>query len=1004
MEAVLDEPFGGLAFHDAQRAAQNLARVHARLTEALWARLPVLLGQVPDPDGALNFLERYLAAASKSLVAYLDRHPVSFHHLLLIFSHSRFLSETLVQQPELIRWLHRSAGRSGQSHLEQLKRPEEFREELARFRTVHFDWPLGVILAQFKRREYLRIMLRDCAGLATLAETTLELSHLADALLQVALQACLQELERRYGIPQFATAEERLHRSRCVLLALGKLGGQELNYSSDIDLMFLYEADGQTSGGERGSIANAEFFARAVSSFLKVIAYPGPVGAVFRTDLRLRPEGSLGDAAISLPAALHYYQRRARQWELQMLLKARPAAGDLELGEDFLQQVWPLLFAAVTHPPTLQDAIRPESPRQNRFRKETEAINVKLCPGGIRDIEFLVQYLRRLYGSRDSWLAVRAPQSTLLTLQRLHDKGYLSTFDFHRLTTAYQLLRHVEHRLQLHEGLQTHTLPTDPAELDLLARRAGFSAAASGEAGRQLVARLEQHLREVRGIIQRVLDQSAQLTARGDEAASASPRTWDPLSQLAKNYPALARAVVAAGWEDQAAVRAGLSRLFASALTDAALMAQLEARAAELPRVALLVAQSQLLANWLAQRPVDVLLAAKPELAAVEAELAALTQPNQPAEVLADRMRVVSRRVAVVLAARSILGVAGPFETFRRWSHLADRLLERLLEAILAELVPTDTLATAPFVVLALGRLGSCELDFGSDVDLVFVADTPEQERDGERWRRLAERFVQLIGLYTRHGLLYRVDARLRPRGTEGEIVQSSAYLRQYFEKAAAGWEALSFYKARPVAGNRIFGEKTLEVLRAVIRARFGTGPGANLLAQSLVQLHARLEQQWRLRGRPRNLKLLPGGYHDLEYLLGYLAVGAGVPLHERDLCAQVTALAAAGWLDAPTEKLLRQAAHLYRSVDHAVRLVCAGPSDLPSEPAKAARIEALLRQWGFADAHRWASVVEQCCRQVAEAFASVVQAGTPGSPPSPLARPEALHTDSSVDSRRANP
>src|SRR5215471_16462177 len=292
----MNAAFASISFAEPSRAEVNLALLERCLPSNLWATLPALLAQLPDPDGALNFLERYMSQESEverasqsvaSAVAYLRRHPAALHHLLLIFSYSRFLSETMIQQPDLIIWLDRPVrhGRWPTQTLDRIKSPEDLHEEFARFEATSLDRPPAVLLARFKRREYLRIMLRDVLGLATLTETTLELSHLADVLLERALRIAEQRLQHTYGAPHYLEASGNRNVARFAILSLGKLGGRELNYSSDVDLMFLYGRDGETSGGSSGVITNAEYFVRLAQSVVKLITEAHAEGSVFRVDL-----------------------------------------------------------------------------------------------------------------------------------------------------------------------------------------------------------------------------------------------------------------------------------------------------------------------------------------------------------------------------------------------------------------------------------------------------------------------------------------------------------------------------------------------------------------------------------------------------------------------------------------------------------------------------------------------------------------------------------------------
>ncbi|MGH9791874.1 MAG: hypothetical protein ACRD5W_11745, partial [Candidatus Acidiferrales bacterium] len=515
--------------------------------------MPTLLAQVPDPDGALNYLERYVRAGgganddgSQRALRYIDRNPATLHYLLLVFSYSRFLSETLVQQPALAEWLHRpSRTRNFRGGIERVKSDEDLEEEFARFEATALDaqadantvslrstdppqkWrPEGRrymeasrVLARFKRREYLRIMLRDVLGLATLADTTYEISQLADVLLRRALRISEQRLESAYGAPQFTDEAGRTERASITVLSLGKLGAQELNFASDIDLIFLYDREGETAGdgtqmkaqagkpepqggetngGAHGAITNQEYFIRLTHALMRMISEPTPEGAVFRVDLRLRPQGAEGFVAMSIPAALHYYRTHAREWELQMLIKARPSAGNVEAGRRFLRELHPLVFrpefnlGAVEAVLNAREEMTRSLARGWSGRRKAAATlaepqadraatwNVKLSPGGLRDIEFLTQCLQRVYGGADPWLSSPVAASTLVALQRLHDKGHLSGRDFFRLSSAYQFLRRVEHRLQLRDGLQRHTLPgrdaPPPGPLERLARRCGVEA------------------------------------------------------------------------------------------------------------------------------------------------------------------------------------------------------------------------------------------------------------------------------------------------------------------------------------------------------------------------------------------------------------------------------------------------------------------------------------------------------------------------------------------------
>jgi glutamate-ammonia-ligase adenylyltransferase len=990
----MEAAFSSIAFAEPARAEVNLALIGERLPRALWERLPTLLAQVPDPDQTLNYLERYLRELPAGLAARLEEDPVALHHLLLLFSHSRFLSETLLQQPELILWLHpaRRPGADSRDRLDRMKSPEDLQEEFARFHATHFDQPAALVLARFKRREYLRITLRDVLGLATLAETALELSHLADVLLECALRISEQKLENAFGRAQFTDAAGRRHATRLTIFSLGKLGGQELNYSSDIDLMFLFGHGGETSGGASGAIANSEFFIRLAHAVLKMVTEATAEGSVFRADLRLRPEGTRGDLALSIPAALRYYRERAREWELQALIKARPSAGDLAAGRRFLREVQPLIYRREFHFAAVEAVLnaREEISRQLELRSARaisppSAWNVKLSPGGIRDIEFLTQCLQRLYGGADPWLASPTANSTLLALGRLQDKGHLSARDFFRLSTAYQFFRQVEHRLQLDGGLQTHTLPAAPAELELLARRSGVDPAGGRTAGEQLLHRLEQHFAEVREIYERVLFGKLRRT---EAPAAAREAAAGPLVRRLAEYPAVEQAVFEAGWQTDPEARRGLRQFLNSALLDPGLMARLAAHPEWIRCAGEILRRSDLVAEMLARHPEEIELVARAGLPAAGCLADEVSREGGLDQAMAS-LRVAYRRATLVTVVRALTGATTPFETFAAFTALADEALASTLEWIAEDEFGRPPcgkeapLAGAALAVVALGRLGSSEMDVGSDADLVFVAHPRLSSEEREPWRHLAERFVNIASSHTREGLLLPIDARLRPRGTEGEIIQSAAYIREYFRSQAQPWEAATFLKARPLAANLELAAALVRDVQSILLERFGAPAGVEELRSGLLHTRQLLERQAvprpagaaqgrgeGLEGRPpgkAGFKNEPGGFYDIDYLTTFLFLSRHIAAPGGHVLRQIAALESAGALSSGEAQTLRSAALLYRAVDHAVRLITGHPAEQAPEPPLAERVARLLACWRIPQAENLAGGIAEARAQVRE-------------------------------------
>jgi glutamate-ammonia-ligase adenylyltransferase len=969
--------FAAIPFNEPQSAEANLALLESRLAPSLWRILPTLLAQVPSPDDGLNFLERYLREASASVTRHLESHPSAMLYLLALFSHSRFLSESLVQQPELILWLDRRGPGEG---IERMKTRDDLTEEYYRFATLAFDSPPSVVLARFKRREYLRITLRDVMGIATLAHTTLELSDLADVLIERALRLCAERLENRFGTPQWRDASGQLLRARLTVLALGKLGGQELNYSSDVDLMFLYDHDGETAGGASGQISNAEYFVRLAQRILKMLTETTPEGAVFRIDLRLRPEGGQGDLAINLAHALEYYRTRAREWELQMLIKARVSAGETATGENFLREVHPLIFRPKFHFGAVEamlDAREGISESLRRDRGTTSTFdtewNVKLSPGGIRDIEFLAQCLQRLHGGRDPWLTGRGSGSTLVALQRLHDKGYLSQHDFNQLGAAYEFLRKVEHRLQLRDGLQEHTLPSKPGQLNRLARRCGIEATTRASAGDVLKARVRENFANVRAIHGRVIPFSSPAAAaeqplRLARTEGAPLLAADPLLlRLRQDFPAVATVLEWCRKSENAFARRGVETFLESASSDETLLTDLEQHSEWLKRAAQLFGRSDLAAEMLAREPRAIVQIMQPDTG-IPREL--------PFPATMASLRNHHRTELLSIISRSALGGTTPFQTFADLTRLAEEDLRGSLEYAVREEIPNASAEASPFAVIALGRLGSREFDLSSDADLVFLLDPSASEEEKAKWRHIAERFLHIAGSYTQEGLLLPIDTRLRPRGGEGEIVQSASYLLDYFQKEAEGWEVVTYLKARPVAGNGELGENTLAALRDVMQHRFSSAHGGHIdeLQEQLLHMRARLEQE-RPEG-PTGFKTSPGAYFDIDYIVSFATLQRGLAAQPvTDILSQMGRLESAGALDSASALTLCDAARFYRSLDHAIRLVLGRAMSQLPEPAQIPRVAALLKKWNVLPSGRLQESLASARAKVRQIYSSLLMA-----------------------------
>jgi glutamate-ammonia-ligase adenylyltransferase len=450
---------------DLARGARNLQALAAHLGAAVADLLPhlaVCLPESPDPDLALNAVERFFAnpAARPLVPTLLADDAGQFHVLIQLFGTSQFLGDVLAADPDFLE--------TATAPLRVTPTPGELVARLTDDVSVAAD-DAGVLRAirRFRRRELLRIGVNDIIRDRPLEEITADLSRVADAAIAVAWDRAWKTTARRFGEPRLAAGTV----PRAAVLAFGKLGGSELNYSSDIDLMLVYDDEGTTAGPR--PVENDEFFARAASELIRLLSAHTDRGPAYRVDFRLRPEGQRGPLARSLASALAYYDTLGRTWERQALIKLRPVAGDEGLGTEFVAAVQPFVYKRFLSFAEINEIKAMKRKVEHQAQRGAGAREVKTGPGGIRDVEFAIQFLQLLNGG--DLPAVRR-RDTLGALQALEAAGCLTDAECRGLDDAYRFLRKVEHRLQLLFDLQTHRLPDGPEELRALALRMGYSA------------------------------------------------------------------------------------------------------------------------------------------------------------------------------------------------------------------------------------------------------------------------------------------------------------------------------------------------------------------------------------------------------------------------------------------------------------------------------------------------------------------------------------------------
>ncbi len=923
-----------IPFRDPKSAKANLERARGRLSPTLTSALHSLLAEAPDPDGALLLFERL--TESPEVVGLLERHNFLAHYAVVVFGHSRFLGETLLQNTDLLPSFLR------EKNLDRSFSQEEFHESLARFRARSLENDVSLILARFKRREYVRIMLRDVLKIAPLAETTAEISALADVLIEEALRQADSQLQRRHGTPQHLDALGRQVDTPFAVLALGKLGGNELNYSSDVDLLYIY-GDGQEP--PKTAVSNREYFIRLAQHTTEILSRVTREGPVFRIDLRLRPQGGAGELALPLSQAVAYYAETAHDWERQALIKLKHSAGDAVLAREFIRAAQPHVYTEKVNFAAIKTALVAREKMQKRRQQRSvtqpeETIDVKIDRGGIRDIEFLVQCLQRVYGGAEPWLR---SGGTLFSLQKLHDKGHISGKEFHDLTSAYEFLRHLEHRLQLREGRQTHRLPALETDSRILQRAMEGYVPGENRAG-DLAAMVRRRMGAVAEIYQRIIYQQqtrGRRQARDTEfkLLNAPEPTPDQSSQhmlerLAADAPELYGIANRPDLSPQ--TRRNVHRFLAAASAGSQRYAAVLRHQKEAARVLVLLETSDYLTEILIRHPEEIATlavseGAEPRLgrgdlfersAGEAAWLEALagespTGPSDPVfAYLAESpapygeklalLRQHFRHRAFAVGARDVIELRYVYESF------ADITL-----AAADAMAAAFSMAGAPrgLAVMALGRLGSGEFDLLSDADVLFVC---EEEGDRIALTKCAEQMMHALSAYTREGMVFPVDARLRPRGGEGELLVTPTQLAAYFEHEAHAWEALMYTKLRFFAGAKILGERATARLKSLFD-RFAADAG---FAGAVREMRAKLEA-----AEPgKSFKSSPGGTYDIDFITSFLMVKHGVAPKHGSLRDRLWRCVAAARLDKSDAAALDHAAELLRTAEHVSRLVVGRP------------------------------------------------------------------------------
>jgi len=857
--------------------------------------------------------------------------------------------------------------------------------------------------------EKLRIATRELMphslGGADVDTTAAEIADLAEASIEVALAEAQQYATRRWGTPLTSSGAP----STFVVLGMGKLGGRELNAGSDVDLLYFYDTDDGAVTAERGGEALTlhQYWSHVARRLTANLDATTPDGTVWRVDLRLRPEGSRGPIANSLPAAERYYETFGRMWERAALLRARPVAGDLELGRAALDELSPFVYARHVDPSLASELIKLVDRSRAELCRDPSR-DLKLGQGGIREAEFFVQALQLIWGGKEP--RVRAT-GTLDALRRLRGRGLVTDREGREVADAYVLFRRVEHRIQWSTGLQTHSLPAEPADRLRLSRSLGYA----GETD------FSRAIEEARNIVSARL---ASLVPAGAERAMA-PSRWGEVihwldeadfdaldhaivrifgaaasAELCRDVRQLARrpddllgsmtrerfpdlcpgffdALIDAADPEQAAryMRTWLARLGAPGVYVRPLGEDLRA----LRRLVAAFGASSFIGNAIADRPElgeSVVFARRIPNAAIArdevdrevAEVNLFAASNDDPDTFVGALRRAKARVTIEVALADLAGEIGTRQATLMLSALADATLEHATRFALGAAGAVRGLA-----VIAVGKLGGNEIGYGSDLDVIFVFD-PELAPAGSDphayFARRAQRVIRLVSASHAEGPGYDLDTRLRPSGSHGLLVTSLEAFARYHEvdlpgrppsidvpsaqQSGAPWERQALVRARFAAGDVALGAALLEVAHIAAYQR-GAPPKAEVH-----RVRMRMERELgRERPGRHDLKVGRGGLSDIEFAVQYLQMQHGKDPRVRttDTSVAIATLAELGLLRAELAEIFQEGYRFLRRLEQRIRIVHGSSASLLEESAEG--LLPLARRMGMRDTPRGTATQE---------------------------------------------
>jgi len=874
----------------------------------------------PDPERAL-----------KNLNSFIEENPDHAERLRLntraaaqLFSHSQFLANYSISNPDDLfnAIANMEAPLVRESTASSLKKDIEALD----LRPLRDNLPVFMnTVRRFRLREFLKITLRDTMRKADLIEIMSEMSMLADVIIAASLEIVRDLLHDIYGSPE----DEQFS-----VISLGKLGAEELNYSSDVDFIYVYGTEiGETSGvltpqgTRKNRITNHEYYCKAGEELAKFLSQNTEAGFAYRVDMRLRPEGQKGALALALRGYEMYYESWGRAWERAMLLRARPVAGEEKLGAQFMEMIRPFVFRKYLDFSAIEEISKLKTRIDATFKKN----DIKRGVGGIREIEFFAQALQLIYAGKEPILRER---STFKALHRLLQKGLIGQEDYGALSDNYRYLRTLEHRLQQVNDLQTHLVPSGDAELSSLAHKMGFGSRAS------FVSDLDHRRQRVRTIYNSLFGKTdgepSQGSAFFDEEYSDAElkevlagsgikdvdrafrnirsirdsifnfQTLRGRRLLSEILPVFVETGIRSSSPDNA-----LNHLqaFAVLLSTNESYLDLFSRNRELIDLIISVfAQSNYLSKMLMARPENLEMMGwqniiSKSMAGLRKELLNMFTDGYS---VSDAIRLMKQAEEMRLG---LLFLHKRIDIVRLTHGLA-----RTAEAILKASSESIVNGQPDFAVIGFGKLGGREINFGSDLDLIFACtDDPDIETT-----KNCEKMLRLLISYTRNGAAYSVDTRLRPEGSKGPLVSSVEAFRKYYTGSAAFWEFQALLKARPVAGDRRTGLRFMQTAHDALRC------GDSVSAADIRQMREKIMRERLKESEGYDIKLGFGGMEEIEFIVQYLQL-KNAKIHQgllvQNTLSALHRIERAGLIPAQDCKTLADVYIFYRTIESLLRL-----------------------------------------------------------------------------------